>query len=152
MKKALILLLLVVVIIGGFFALRFLFGGDEDTWICENGVWIKHGNPSAPKPVDGCGVKVPLVEDTKDKLYDMSICVSQNGNQMDYEEARKIAEEGCKEGSLKEEHSCNDYTGTWWIDFTPNEPKDGCNPACVVNVETKEAEINWRCTGLMQED
>ncbi len=26
---------------------RFVIGGDEDTWIKnENGIWIKHGNPS----------------------------------------------------------------------------------------------------------
>ena len=27
--------------------------------------------------------------------------------------------------------------------------KAGCNPACVINVETRTAEINWRCTGLL---
>ena len=29
--------------------------------------------------------------------------------------------------------------------------KQGCAPACVVNVVTKKAEINWRCTGLLPE-
>lgn len=152
MKKAFILIAFVALLLVGIFAARFLFGGDEDTWICENGVWVEHGKPSTPKPQDGCGVKVKVVEETKEKLEDMSVCVSPNGTQMNYEEAVKIAEEFCRDGSLKEEHFCNDYTGTWWIDFTPNEPKEGCNPACVVNVETKEAEINWRCTGLIQEE
>jgi hypothetical protein len=82
----------------------------------------------------------------------MSVCVSQNGAQMNFEEAQKIANEDCKEGGLKDEYFCNNYTGTWWIDFAPDEPKGECNPACVVNVETKTAEINWRCTGLIQED
>lgn len=27
---------------------------DEDTWICKNGEWIKHGNPSAPVPSAEC--------------------------------------------------------------------------------------------------
>ena len=27
----------------------------EDTWLCENGRWIKHGNPSAEMPKTGCG-------------------------------------------------------------------------------------------------
>lgn len=34
---------------------RFFLGGNEDTWICENGGWVKHGNPQAPKPESGCG-------------------------------------------------------------------------------------------------
>lgn len=36
-------------------AIRFFLGGDEDTWICQNGVWVKHGNPSQPMPETGCG-------------------------------------------------------------------------------------------------
>ncbi|MDD2758523.1 MAG: DUF333 domain-containing protein [Patescibacteria group bacterium] len=36
-------------------AARFL-GGDEDTWLCQDGVWTKHGNPSEPMPTTGCGV------------------------------------------------------------------------------------------------
>ncbi len=48
---------IVVVVIGllGLFVARFLFGGDEDTWICTNNQWVKHGNPTAPKPLNGCG-------------------------------------------------------------------------------------------------
>ena len=38
---------------------------------------------------------------------------------------------------------------TWWIDL--NAEKEGCNPACVVFEESKRAEINWRCTGLLTE-
>ena len=26
----------------------------EDNWICENGQWVKHGNPSAVAPLTGC--------------------------------------------------------------------------------------------------
>lgn len=56
MKKILIPLLLVVVIgLSGLFVTRFLFGGDEDTWICSGGQWVKHGNPSSPMPQIGCG-------------------------------------------------------------------------------------------------
>jgi uncharacterized protein len=28
---------------------------DEDTWLCQNNQWVKHGNPSASRPVEGCG-------------------------------------------------------------------------------------------------
>ncbi|MCL5094063.1 MAG: hypothetical protein M1355_02950 [Patescibacteria group bacterium] len=26
----------------------------EDNWICKNGQWVKHGNPSAPMPEAPC--------------------------------------------------------------------------------------------------
>ena len=26
----------------------------EDTWICKDGVWVKHGNPSGPMPTGSC--------------------------------------------------------------------------------------------------
>jgi len=48
---------------------------------------------------------------------------------------------------LKDTYICNEITGTWWINL--DIEKEGCNPACVINVETKTAEINWRCTGLI---
>ena len=62
-------------------------------------------------------------------------------------EAKEIAQnsECVQEGKLKEERFCNENTGTWWIDL--DVQKEGCNPACVVDVATKKAEINWRCTG-----
>ena len=58
-----------------------------------------------------------------------------------------VEDEYCGTGPLTEEYSCNEYTGTYWIDL--DIEKEGCNPACVVNVESREAEINWRCTGLL---
>jgi hypothetical protein len=42
---------------------------------------------------------------------------------------------------------CNIGTGTYWINL--NLEKEGCNPACVVDIVNKSAEINWRCTGLV---
>lgn len=38
-----------------------LFGGDEDTWLCRNGQWVKHGNPSAPMPTAPCPGQSPEV-------------------------------------------------------------------------------------------
>ncbi|MFH1442691.1 MAG: serpin family protein [Candidatus Micrarchaeota archaeon] len=43
---------------------------------------------------------------------------------------------------------CNSMTGTYWIGMNV-QGHEGCSPACVVNLETKTAEINWRCTGLI---
>ena len=69
------------------------------------------------------------------------------------EEAKQIASasECGEQGTLKDTYMCNEGTGTWWIDLDPNTEKKGCNPACVINVVTKQAEINWRCTGLLPE-
>lgn len=39
----------------GVFFLRFVIGGSEDGWLCENNIWVKHGNPRADKPTEGCG-------------------------------------------------------------------------------------------------
>jgi len=52
------------------------------------------------------------------------------------------------QGTLTNNYICNEGTGTIWIDLTV-EDKEGCSPACVVDVETGEVEINWRCTGLI---
>jgi len=70
---------------------------------------------------------------------------------MTIEEAMAIAQnsECVQEGRLTDTYVHNEYTRTWWIDLDPFTPKEGCNPACVVNEDTKTAEINWRCTGLM---
>lgn len=44
----------IMIVALSFLAVRF-FTGEEDTWICVNSGWIKHGNPIAPKPQVGCG-------------------------------------------------------------------------------------------------
>jgi hypothetical protein len=36
------------------FVIRFIAGGPEDDWTCRNGVWVKHGQPSAPMPSSEC--------------------------------------------------------------------------------------------------
>jgi hypothetical protein len=56
MKKYMIPLLLVIIIcLSALIAVRFFLGGDEDTWICVNNQWVKHGNPGSPMPQTGCG-------------------------------------------------------------------------------------------------
>lgn len=80
-----------------------------------------------------------------------TLCTSPNGTSMTLEEAMAIAMASeCTEiGTLQRMHSCNANTGTWWIDLEPFIAKAGCSPACVVNVETGEARVNWRCTGAL---
>ena len=51
-KISLILLALVVIAMITIVGLR-LFSG-EDTWVCQKGQWVKHGNPDAPMPERLC--------------------------------------------------------------------------------------------------
>jgi hypothetical protein len=99
--------------------------------------------------------EIPTIQPTATTIpaIDTEIyCISnETGSQMNLSEARAIAEnsECGTEGSLKDSYVCNEYTGTWWIDLEPLIENPGCNPACVVNVNTKTAEVNWRCTGAV---
>jgi len=56
MKKVNIIITAVLVVLIALLGVRFLSG--EDNWICKNGEWIKHGNPSAPKPTKPCGNQI----------------------------------------------------------------------------------------------
>lgn len=55
-------------VLEGILALAIIIGlalkitSKEDTWLCENGQWIKHGNPSASMPTENCGAsdEVPV--------------------------------------------------------------------------------------------
>jgi hypothetical protein len=56
MKKILIYIGLSIFILAAILGfLRMVVGGGEDTWICVEGEWVKHGVPSAPKPETPCG-------------------------------------------------------------------------------------------------
>lgn len=37
----------------GFLTVRYL-SGPEDTWVCQNNQWVKHGNPAEPQPTKPC--------------------------------------------------------------------------------------------------
>jgi hypothetical protein len=83
-------------------------------------------------------------------IYNFTIGVDPTlAEQMSEEEAREIARASAcgTEGGFKDTAFYNDWTGTWWIDM--DVEKEGCAPACVVDVKTREAEINWRCTGAL---
>ncbi|MDD5164429.1 MAG: GerMN domain-containing protein [Patescibacteria group bacterium] len=71
-KKRLIILspLILVVII---LILRFLIGGPEDNWICSNGGWVKHGNPSASMPTQSCGDALKNNQQTENKITDIKV-------------------------------------------------------------------------------
>lgn len=47
-----ILAIIVVLALGTIAYLKF---STEDSWLCQNGQWIRHGNPSDSMPTTGCG-------------------------------------------------------------------------------------------------
>jgi hypothetical protein len=57
-KRSLIILLSIFMLLAIIFMAIRLFSGPEDSWICENSQWVRHGNPSSPMPTSGCGNKL----------------------------------------------------------------------------------------------
>jgi len=49
-----IFFLIILVLLGYFAYSKFV---SEDGWLCKDGQWIKHGNPSVAMPTTGCGEK-----------------------------------------------------------------------------------------------
>ena len=79
---------------------------------------------------------------------DKGIYCEKDGSKLELEEAKQIGMQSeCNQGNYIGTPNCNEITGTWWIDL--DIVQEGCSPACVINVITKQAEINWRCTGLL---
>lgn len=54
MKKTSYWIALAIIFAGGIIAAR-RFSTPEDSWVCRNGAWVRHGNPSGPRPQSGCG-------------------------------------------------------------------------------------------------
>lgn len=48
-----IILVIFLAALSAIFLLR-LLSGDEDTWLCTENGWVRHGNPSASMPTTGC--------------------------------------------------------------------------------------------------
>jgi len=82
-----------------------------------------------------------------DRTFTEDSCQDEKGMVLTISDAKNIAIDSECGDRLKETYICNEDTGTYWIDL--DIEKEGCNPACVVDLETREAEINWRCTGLI---
>ena len=73
---------------------------------------------------------------------------TESGETMRWREAKQFAEAASECANLTQTRTCNAETGTWWIDL--DIEMEGCAPACVINVVNGSAEVNWRCTGLIE--
>ncbi len=116
-----------------------IIGGDKD----KHGCLIAAG-------YSWCEEKQKCIRTWEEPCSPDETCGTASGKNMSFDDAKKIAlESECsRTGTLKDNHFCNENSGTWWIDLEPNENKSGCNPACVIYADSGVAEINWRCTGL----
>ena len=85
------------------------------------------------------------------QLTDWKIVQNEPKGTMTIDEALAIAKnsECVINSTLTNNYFYNSNTRTWWIDL--DLKKEGCSPACVVSEDTKTAEINWRCTGLIDD-
>ncbi len=63
MKKIVLIFSVLLLISGIVLTVRFLVGGSEDVWICDNGEWIKHGNPRTSMPSEGCNQRMNIGEE-----------------------------------------------------------------------------------------
>jgi len=97
----------------------------------------------------GSGETSSSVTAPQESLKEERCTKKDSGKYMTYSQAMKIAEKSACAGVLQEAHWCNEVSGTWWIDTSLM--KEGCMPACVVDVVSRTAEINWMCTGAVDE-
>jgi len=59
MSSKILLIIIIAVIVLGIIILGLRFLTDEDTWLCQNGQWVMHGQPNAPMPTTLCpGAKI----------------------------------------------------------------------------------------------
>jgi len=52
MKNIKVIALITFILIAVIAILR--FSSPEDTWLCDEGIWVQHGHPSAEKPTTPC--------------------------------------------------------------------------------------------------
>lgn len=79
-KKFFIIIIAVLAILALWFFIRFVVGGPEDDWICVDGEWVKHGNPSAPMPTELCGEKSQTEKLVKLYYYNPDLDKDESGN------------------------------------------------------------------------
>ncbi|MEI6843516.1 MAG: hypothetical protein WCK48_03380 [bacterium] len=53
-KKFVDVVLFLILAFGFVVGIRTTAGGPEDSWICKDGQWQKHGNPTAEMPKEVC--------------------------------------------------------------------------------------------------
>src|SRR3989344_3308914 len=144
MKKILIIFGIIFALI---FFLRFVIGGNEDSWICnEKGDWIKHGNPAYPSPVIPCSGTKPLGK-TKEE------CLAQGGV---WEKQGPEPYETCDRKTIDRGNLCrdNDECEGWCqADLTREELRQGMSGEAKTRKKYGQCSV-WvvelGCFGMME--
>lgn len=128
------------------FFLRFVIGGNEDTWICENNTWVKHGNPSYPKPVISCRGATPLPKKEKE-------CIKQGGV---WEKQGIDPVATCDRKTIDRGNLCRDNSeceGWCQVDLTRDELRQGMSGKLKTNRKHGQCSV-WvvelGCFGMME--
>ncbi|MFZ5365494.1 MAG: GerMN domain-containing protein [Patescibacteria group bacterium] len=50
----LLILIILALLLAAAASIILIMRGREDTWLCQDGRWVKHGNPSRPMPTEQC--------------------------------------------------------------------------------------------------
>ncbi len=143
MKKVLAVIVFILLLL---FFLRFIVGGPEDSWICDqNGTWIKHGNPSYPQPEVSCK-KIPLPHTQKDCLILGGVWKKQGPEPFETCN-RKARDRGnlCRDGSECE--------GMCQVNLTREELSQGMRGKLFINKKFGQCSV-WvvelGCQGIMK--
>ena len=140
-------LIIAIVLFFTLLFIRFIFGGPEDNWICDKGVWITHGKPSYPKPEDPCGKKISLPKTKED-------CLKINGSW------RKLGPDPFETCNLKVTdrgnicHDSSECQGMCQVDLTKEELRQGMSGKLFSNKKHGTCSV-WvvelGCRGIMKE-
>jgi hypothetical protein len=113
------------------------------------------GSPAAQEVVEAAfetAVPVAAVPAAPAAAADDLLCIDPiTGASLGIQEALAIAgdSECTSGGELLPARFCDAATGAWWIGL--NAPREGCDPACVVNANSRQAQIDWRCSDPVTE-
>ena len=149
-SKRFIGILLVALLLG---LVVLLLRGNEDGWVCENGAWVKHGNPSTAQPSERCvgeiEKNVPLLEVRKFTSYAIGELVcgegtlkNVSGGKLGY--VRSIFTFYAKDGSVFD--FSEGYVNSKRTMFLPDE--EALFKRCIndkeSNVDTKKTKVEFR--------
>jgi len=54
----------IIIIVAIIYIIVQIYSSSEGEWVCQNGDWIKQGNPSSDKPQDKCNIDIKIVSTT----------------------------------------------------------------------------------------
>jgi hypothetical protein len=141
MKKVFTYLIIIVVIVVAIIVIARL-STPEDTWLCVDSQWVKHGNPFESMPTTGCGPAAQTVN--QDEITDFESCAAAGNPIMEsYPRQCRANDQTFTEvltmdfaddcltnnGTWLEQYQECEYIGQTWCDNVNGEFKE-CESAC----------------------